>query len=253
MHARSTLDISELFADGLEQAGEVSARVLVLELAHFREGREEGEVRAEVVAEGDGFGDVRVDGILGVDEDGGFVGPGAGDVARGVTATADDEEWEVEGFDEGDAGAVGGDVQVEAAETVAAEGVGTALKDDGAGAVDFDAGADDVAEELDVGFVVDAVVEGDVDGVVGAWVEGMRGPRAVEATGAGEEVILVVFVEGDGEDAVGGPKGLFDAVAVVDVDVDVHDARVQAEELQDTEDDVVDVAETAGFGFFGVM
>lgn len=43
-----------------------------------------------MIAEGDGFGDVRVDGILGVDEDGGFVGPGAGDVARGVTATADD-------------------------------------------------------------------------------------------------------------------------------------------------------------------
>lgn len=253
MHARGTLDVSKLFADGLEQAGEISARVLVFELAHFREGRKEREVRAEVVAEGDGFGDVRVDGILGVDEDGGFVSPGAGDVAWGVATATDDEEREVKSFDEGDAGAVGGDVQVEAAETVAAEGVGTALEDDGARSVDFDAGADDVAEELDVGFVVDAVVEGDVDGVVGARVEGMGGPRAVEATGAGEEVVLVVFVEGDGEDAVGGPEGLFHAVAVVDVDVDVHDARVQAEELQDAEDDVVDVAETAGFGFFGVM
>ena len=88
-----------------------------------------------MIAEGNGFRDVGVDGILGVDEDGGFVGPGAGDVAGGVAATAHDEEGEAEGFDVGDAGTVGGDVEVEAAETVTAEGVGAALEDDCAGLV----------------------------------------------------------------------------------------------------------------------
>lgn len=182
-----------------------------------------------MVAEGDGVGDVGIDEVLGINEDGGFVGPGAGDVARGIAATADDEERQAEGLDEGDAGAVGADVEVEAAEAVAAEGVGAALEDNGAGAVGVYAGADDVAEELDVRFVVDAVVEGDIDGVVRARVERVGWASAIEGPGAGEKVILVVFVEGDGEDAVGGPEGLLNAVAVVHVDVDIHDAWVVAE------------------------
>ena len=40
---------------------------------------------------------------------------------------------------------------------------------------------------------------------------------------------------------------------MVDVDVDVEDARVVEEELQDGEDDVVDVAEAAGLCFFRVV
>lgn len=77
--------------------------------------------------------------------------------------------------------------------------------------------------------------------------------RGFEGAGAREEVVFVVFVEGDGEDAVCGPEGLLDAVAVVYVDVDVHDAWVVAEELEDTEDDIVDVAETGCFCLFGVV
>ena len=64
---------------------------------------------------------------------------------------------------------------------------------------------------------------------------------------------LAVFVEGEGHDAVGGPESLLDAVAVVHVDVDVQHARVVAEELQDGEHDVVDVAEAGGFGLLGMV
>jgi len=206
-----------------------------------------------VVAEGDGLGDVGVDVVGGVDEDRGLVGPGARDVARRVAAAADDEQGQAEGLDVRDARAVRLHVQVEAAQPVAAEAVGAALQDDGAGPVRLDAGADDVLEELDVVGVLDAVVERDVDGVVGAGVQRVGGPVGVEGAGAREEVVLVVLVEGDGEHAVGGPEGLLDAVAVVHVDVDVHDAGVVAEELQDAQDDVVDVAEAAGLGLLGVV
>ncbi|CAD6888718.1 unnamed protein product, partial [Tilletia caries] len=47
--------------------------------------------------------------------------------------------------------------------------------------------------------------------------------------------------------------GLLDPVAVVDVDVYVEDAGVDAEELEDAEDDVIDVAETRGLALLGVM
>jgi len=196
---------------------------------------------------------VRIDDVLCVDEDGRFVRPGAGYIARGVPATAADEEREVECFHEGDAGTVRAHVEVKAAQAVAAEGVCAALQNDGARAVGLDGGANDFLEELDVGVVIDPVVEGHVEGVVSAWVERVIWAGGVEGAGAREEVVFVVFVEGDCEDAVCGPEGLLDAVAVVHVDVDVHDSRVVTKELQDAEDDVVDVAEAGCFCFFGVV
>ncbi len=187
------------------------------------------------------------------DADACLVGPEAGDIAGRVAAAAEDEEGPIEFLDGSEAGAVGADVEVEAAEAVAAEGVGAALEDDGGGVVGGDAGGDDGVEEAGVAVVVDAVEQGDVEGVVGAWVGGVQGAGVVDAAGAGEEDVFFVFVEGEGHDAVGGPEGLLDAVAVVDVDVDVEDAGVVEEELEDGEDDVVDVAEARGFGFFGVV
>jgi len=52
---------------------------------------------------------------LAVDGDGGFVGPGAGDVAGRVAASAEDDHGDVEFLAEGYAGAVALDLQVEAA------------------------------------------------------------------------------------------------------------------------------------------
>lgn len=121
--------------------------------------------------------------------------PGAGDVARRVSATSDDKEGQVESLGESDAGAVGADVQIETSQPVTAQTVGAALEDDSAGAVGFDTGADDFLVEGYVGLVVDAVVQRDVDGVVGAWVEGVTGACFVEGACAREEVFFVVFVE----------------------------------------------------------
>lgn len=52
---------------------------------------------------------------------------------------------------------------------------------------------------------------------------------------------------------MGGPKGLFYAVAVVDIDVDVEDSGMIEEELQNGKDDIVNVAESAGFSLFGMV
>jgi hypothetical protein len=45
-------------------------------------------------------------------------------------------------------------------------------------------------------------------------------------------------VERDCHDAIGGVEGFFDAITVVDINVNVEDARVEAEQLDDAEDDV---------------
>ena len=83
----------------------------------------------------------------------------------------------------------------------------------------------------------------------------------VEITGAWK--VLAVFVKRDGHNTISGIKGLFDAVAVVDINIDVEDAVVESrgwgcsatdgdgeqrrrhapKQLDDTKDNVVDIAE----------
>ena len=173
--------------------------------------------------------------------------PRARDVANRVAAAADDDHGHVEGAHEGDALGVARHAQVERAELVARERVGAALEDDGARAVPVHDVLQDGAEHAAVAVVVDAVLERVVDGVA------LAAPLALVALGAraGEEV--AELVERGRHDAVGRVEGLLDAVAVVDVDVDVQDARVVPQELEDGEDDVVDVAEARRLALLGVV
>lgn len=53
-------------------------------------------------------------------------------------------------------------------------------------------------------------------------------------------------MEADGHDSVCVVECLFDAVAVVHIDVQVQDSGVDSQQLQDAEDDVVDVAKATG-------
>ena len=95
--------------------------------------------------------------------------------------------------------------------------------------------------------VVHPVLERKVDrvalGVVGADVLDVARAREV----------LAELVEGDGHHAVGGVEGLLDAVAVVDVDVDVQHALVVLEQLEDGEHDVVGIAEARRLALLGVV
>ncbi|KAJ7898811.1 hypothetical protein B0H14DRAFT_2556879 [Mycena olivaceomarginata] len=81
--------------------------------------------------------------------------------------------------------------------------------------------------------VGDAVVEGHVERVAVALAA-----RVGLAACPGEE--LAGFVEGGAHDAVGRVERLA-AVVVVDVDVDIEDAWVCAEELEDAQDNVINI------------
>lgn len=59
---------------------------------------------------------------------------------------------------------------------------------------------------------------------------------------SGTREVLPEFVKTAGHDSIGGVEGFFDAVTMVAVNIDVQDARVRSEELEDTEDDIIDVA-----------
>lgn len=60
-------------------------------------------------------------------------------------------------------------------------------------------------------------------------------------------------MEADSHDSVGVVEGFFDSVSMVDVNIEVQHAWVDLQQLQDAEDYVVDVAETTGLCFPGVV
>ena len=215
-----------------------------VEVLHVGHRQVETVVRSEVFK-------VIVEGKLVLDvlpeHDGRLVRPAPGDVAEGVATAAEDEGGDVEAANELDAVGVASDAEVEATEPIAGQRVGTALQHDGTGGEALHDLADDGPEDGAEGVVVHAVVEGEVDGVVLSV-----GVANVEDV-AGTREVFAELVEADGHDAVGGVEGLLDAVAVVDVDVDVEDALVLLEELEDGQDAVVDVAKAGGLGLLGVM
>jgi hypothetical protein len=114
--------------------------------------------------------------------------------------------------------------QIERSQPIAPQTIRPTLQNDARRPKRRDRRLHDGLEELDVALVVDPVLEGHVEGEV------LSEPIAdfVDGTGSGEEVARV-FVEGDGEDAIGLVEGFLDAVAVVNVDVDVEDSRVMSE------------------------
>lgn len=60
-------------------------------------------------------------------------------------------------------------------------------------------------------------------------------------------------MERDCHDTISGVEGLLDSVTVVNVNVDVEHTCVVFEQFQDAEDNVIDVAETAGLGFLRMV
>lgn len=46
---------------------------------------------------------------------------------------------------------------------------------------------------------------------------------------------------------------MFDAIAVVDIDVNVEDSRVMKEQLEDGKDDIVNIAKSRSFSLFSMV
>jgi hypothetical protein len=65
--------------------------------------------------------------------------------------------------------------------------------------------------------------------------------------------IFAKFMETTGHNSVRRVECLFDTITMMTVDVDVQNTRISAQEFDNAEDDIVDVAEPGGFPLFGMM
>jgi hypothetical protein len=146
-----------------------------------------------------------------------FISPTSRHILDCIPPSPQNQEGDIKRANKVDTFAVRDNRQVEPSEAVTSETICAALNDDTCGAVGDEDGLDDGFKEGDVRVVVDAVAEGDIETVVFS----LLGADFVVVSCAGEEVLWVVLVEGEGEDAVGGEEGFLDAVAVVQVNVNV--------------------------------
>lgn len=137
--------------------------------------------------------------------------------------------------------------EVERTELVLCQGVGTALKNDCVGPVVIHDVLNDGSEDGGVGLVVNAVSERDIDSVTLAFAD-----ASVDQVASSRKEVSE-FVKRAGHDAVCGVESLFNAISVVDVDVNVEHSGMVAQQLKNGEVDVVHVAESRAFALFGVM
>ena len=122
--------------------------------------------------------------------------------------------------------------QVEAAQSIARETVSAALENNGFGLVIVHNALNDGLEDRFVGDIVNAVAKREVDCVI------LSGAHTNVAKLTSTWEVLSVLVERDSHDSVGGVEGFFDAVAMVDIDVNIENSLLESEELDDAEDNI---------------
>lgn len=74
----------------------------------------------------------------------------------------------------------------------------------------------------------------------------------IQVSCVGEET-LFVLVEANCHHPVGVVEGLLDPISMVHINIEIEHSRVELEELEDAEDDVVDVAEATSILSFGMV
>ena len=162
----------------------------------------------------------------------GLVSPCSGNVSHCVATTAENKSRESKTTHEVNAIGMSSHAQIEAAKSVTRQAVTTTLEDDCLRLIVLHDSRDDRLEDGLVRGVGDTVAERKVDGIVLACAD----TNVAQLTSTWE--VLAVFVEGDGHDTVGCVEGLLNAISVVDINVDVQNALLESEELNDGKNNI---------------
>lgn len=176
-----------------------------------------------------------------------FVGPTPRHVVDGVSSTSQDECGAAERLYELDARRMAPHGEIKYAQSIPGERIGSALKHHRLRVVHLhDLLNHRFEAELKRG-VVQTVSQREVYRVP----RPLPSSHVVDVSSAGEEV--AVFVERAGHHARGVIKGLLHTVPVVNVDVDVQNALVNSQQLQNREGNVVGIAKPARLGLLRVV
>jgi hypothetical protein len=122
--------------------------------------------------------------------------------------------------------------EIEATETVPRQAVSTALKNYSLWLIISHNGLNDRLKNGLVRRIINTVSEREIDSVV------LASANSNVAKLTSTRKVLAVLVKRDSHDSVRGIKGFFNAIAMVDIDVDIQDPLFEAEKLNNAENDV---------------
>jgi hypothetical protein len=150
-----------------------------------------------------------------------LIGPSACNIAHRISTATEYKRRDIETLNKGNAVCVPFHAEVEATETVARQAVSTALENYSFRLVVSHHSLDDRFEDRFVCCIIDAISEWKIDSIVLA----STNTDVPKLTSTWK--VLAILVEGDGHDSVCGIKCFLDAIAVVNVDVDVQDTLLE--------------------------
>mmetsp|Transcript_26 Transcript_26/g.79 ORF Transcript_26/g.79 Transcript_26/m.79 type:complete len:230 (+) Transcript_26:441-1130(+) len=182
-----------------------------------------------------------------VEENRSLVCPTARHVVDGVTTAAQHKKRNTKAFDDANTLSMTARGQVEHPEAITGERVRSALKYHRPRLEDLHDLVNHRLEDTYKLFVGDALLEWEVDRVALAFSRS----NVANVTSFWEKVS--VLVEAAGHYSIGCPKRVLNTVTVMNVDVNVENTRMELQELENGEDDVVYVAEPAPLPLHRVM
>lgn len=125
--------------------------------------------------------------------------------------------------------------QVEAAQTITGETVTTALQDHCLRAVPLHNTLNDRLKDALVRGVIDTIAKREVDCIMLALAD----TDVAELTGTRE--VLAILVERNRHDTISRVEGLFDAIAVVNINIDIKNTLLETQQLKDSENNICQV------------
>jgi hypothetical protein len=161
-----------------------------------------------------------------------FVSPSSSNVAHGITTASKNESGEIEALDELDTVGMASHGQVKTTKTISGERIASTLENDCFRTVIVHDSLDDRFEDALVSHIGNSITKREIDRIILT----RTNTNITEFTSTRE--VFAVFVERDGHDAIGGVKSLFDSIAMMNIDINVENALLKSEELEDAEDDV---------------
>jgi hypothetical protein len=151
-------------------------------------------------------------------KDTGLVSPSSGNVTHSIATAAKNQGRQIKALDEVDAVGMSSHAQIEAAKTITRQTVTTTLEDHSLWAIPLHHALDDGLEDALVRDIIDTIAEREIDRVVLA----LPNTDVAKFTSTGE--VLAVFVERDGHNAISRVESFFNAIAVVNIDINVKDS-----------------------------
>ena len=161
-----------------------------------------------------------------------LVCPSASHIAHSIATPTENKSRKVKRPDKIDAVGVATHAEIKTAKPVTRQAVSAALENDGLGLVIRHDRTDDRLKNGLVCLVINTVAEGEIHGIV------LTRANANVAKFSRAREIFAIFVERNRHDPVGGIERLFDAVAMMNIDVDIKHTLLEAQQLQDGKDNV---------------